>query len=215
MGNMEIWNKVRRPPETALKSITAGRLKGKSDISPQWRYQVLTEVLGPCGIGWKYEIKRLWTEQGSHDQVMAFSEVLLWVKVDGAWSEPIPGIGGASLIAKESSGLHSNDEGYKMAVTDALSVALKMIGVAADIYLGAWDGSKYKDTNKQNTGAELPTMTDIDFQKNKAAWKERITGEKGKTAADMIKYLSQRKTLTDKQEQEILSWDKQLEGSAS
>lgn len=155
MENMEIWNKVKRPPETALKSITAGRLKGKSDISPQWRYQVLTEVLGPCGIGWKYEIKRLWTEQGSHDQVMAFSEVLLWVKVDGAWSEPIPGIGGASLIAKESSGLHSNDEGYKMAVTDALSVALKMIGVAADIYLGAWDGSKYRELEKKDTKPAL------------------------------------------------------------
>jgi hypothetical protein len=58
-------------------------------------------------------------------------------------------------------------------------------------------------------------MTDIDFQKNKAAWKEKITGEKGKTAADMIKYLSQHKTLTEQQEQEIMSWDKQLEGSAS
>ena len=32
-----------------------------------------------------------------------------------------------------------------MAVTDAFSTALKMIGVAADIYADKWDGSKYKD----------------------------------------------------------------------
>jgi hypothetical protein len=42
--------------------------------------------------------------------------------------------------------MHSNDEGYKMAITDALSVAMKSLGVAADIYMGLWDGSKYKQT---------------------------------------------------------------------
>lgn len=30
-----------------------------------------------------------------------------------------------------------------MAMTDALSVAFKAVGVAADIYLGNYDGSKY------------------------------------------------------------------------
>jgi uncharacterized protein YajQ (UPF0234 family) len=30
-----------------------------------------------------------------------------------------------------------------MAVTDAISVAMKMLGVAADIYAGKFDGSKY------------------------------------------------------------------------
>ena len=48
------------------------------------------------------------------------------------------------LIAKEKAGLYTSDEAYKMAVTDALSVALKALGVAADIYLGNFDGSKYK-----------------------------------------------------------------------
>ena len=33
-----------------------------------------------------------------------------------------------------------------MAVTDAFSTALKMLGVAADIYAGRWDGSKYKES---------------------------------------------------------------------
>ena len=36
-----------------------------------------------------------------------------------------------------------------MAVTDAFSTALKMLGVAADIYAGRWDGSKYRDTPDQ------------------------------------------------------------------
>ena len=49
------------------------------------------------------------------------------------------------MVVKESGGLHINDEAYKMAVTDALSVALKMLGVGADVYMGLYDGSKYKD----------------------------------------------------------------------
>ena len=38
-----------------------------------------------------------------------------------------------------------NDEGYKMAITDALGTAMKVIGVAADIYRGNFDGSKYRE----------------------------------------------------------------------
>ncbi len=76
---------------------------------------------------------------------------------DKEWSSPIPGIGGSMLVAKEQSGLHTSDEAYKMAITDALSVAMKMLGVAADIYAGLWDGAEYKTneaTKKQTTKTE-------------------------------------------------------------
>jgi hypothetical protein len=142
MKNTELWDAVKQPPKSALKPIAAGRLKGKTDISPQWRMLVLTEQFGPCGVGWKYTIDRVWSEPCPDGQVLAFAEVSLFTFSD-KWSEPIPGIGGSKLITKESSGLYVNDEGYKMAVTDALSVACKAIGVAADVYMGLWDGSKY------------------------------------------------------------------------
>ena len=144
MENMAYWNKLKKPPATALKAIQAGRLKGKTDINPQWRMQAMTEAFGPAGIGWTYSIDKLWTEQGVDGIVFAFALVSVKVKADDVWSEPVPGIGGNMIIQKESSGLHCNDEGYKMAVTDAISVALKSFGVAADIYMGMWDGSKYK-----------------------------------------------------------------------
>lgn len=139
MNNMEIWDKVKRPPSSALKTIPFGRLKGKSDINPQWRMQIMTEVFGPCGQGWTYTIDRLWTEPGVDGQVFAFSEITLSVGQHAG----IPGIGGSMLIEKDKNGLYHNDEAFKMATTDALSVALKALGVAADIYLGLWDGSKY------------------------------------------------------------------------
>ena len=152
MKHMEIWNKVKQPPAYALKSITGGRLKGMTDIKPQWRLAALTEVFGPCGVGWKYTIDKLWTDTGPDGQVVASAIVSIYYKQDGKWSDPTPGVGGSMLAAKETSGLRTSDEAYKMAVTDAISVAAKSLGVAADIYMGCWDGSKYKET-----GDNLPT----------------------------------------------------------
>jgi hypothetical protein len=144
MERMETWNKLKQPPISALKKIAGGRLAGKTDINPQWRYQAMTEVFGVCGRGWKYTIDKLWTEPAPAGEVFAFAQISVYIREDsGEWSAPIPGIGGSMLVESEKSGLHSNDEAYKMATTDALSVALKMLGVAADIYAGKFDGSKY------------------------------------------------------------------------
>jgi hypothetical protein len=120
-----------------------------TDINPQWRYKAMTEQFGACGVGWTYEIINTWSEQGADGVVLAFAKIALLIKVGDVWSKPIPGIGGSTMVAKETSGLYSSDECYKMAVTDALSVAMKMLGVAADIYEGLWDGSKYRDVPKQ------------------------------------------------------------------
>ena len=139
------WDILARPPKTALKQIKGGRLSGMTDINPQWRYKAMHDVYGPCGTGWKYEIQRTWTEQGASGQVFMFAQVNVYTAVNGEWSSPIPGIGGSMLLETQKGQLHHNDEAVKMAVTDALSVALKMLGVGSDIYMGRWDGSKYKD----------------------------------------------------------------------
>jgi len=95
--NMNYYNMMKRPPKTALKQIQGGRLKGMTDIKPQWRTEVMTEVFGPCGIGWSYEIEKLWSEPAPDNQVFAFAKVTVKIKVDGEWSQPIPGIGGSML----------------------------------------------------------------------------------------------------------------------
>jgi len=143
--NLAIWNSMSQPPSHALKTIQGGRLKGKTDINPQWRYQIMTETFGICGIGWKYEVVRVWNETISSGEMFAFAEIKLYVRHDGQWGDAIPGYGGSMLLEKEREGLHASDEGYKMAITDALSVAMKMLGVAADIYAGLFDGSKYSN----------------------------------------------------------------------
>jgi hypothetical protein len=151
---MEIYNKVKGVPKNAQKAIKGGRLNGMTDINPMWRIAMLTELFGPCGMGWKYTITRREMIPGANDEVSCFVDVDLFYKWDGVWSEPIPGTGGASYIAKESRGLYTSDECYKMALTDALSVACKALGVGADIY---WEGGRSKySTNEQTPSTEQP-----------------------------------------------------------
>ena len=142
---VKIYESLSKPPKSALRTIEAGKLKGKTDINPQWRYRAMTEKFGLVGIGWKYEVQKLWTEQGAGAEKLAFAQVAVYVKDGDKWSEPIVGIGGSKLVQTEKGTPVSNDEGYKMAVTDAFSTSLKMLGVAADIYAGLWDGSKYRN----------------------------------------------------------------------
>lgn len=149
MDNLAIYNAVRSVPDSAKRRIEAGRLKGKTDINPMWRIKALTETFGPCGFGWKYVITDKRLEQGANGEVAAFLDIDLFVKADGVWSDAIPGTGGSAFVAKEKNGLYTSDECFKMALTDAISVACKALGFGADVYWDA-DRSKYdKPESKQ------------------------------------------------------------------
>ena len=148
MDNLKLWNEVRRVPDSAMKPIKGGRLKGMTDINPLWRMKILTEQFGTCGIGWKYEIVEKHLEQGANNEIAAFVDINLYIKVDGKWSEPIPGTGGSMLAAKESKGLYTSDEAFKMALTDAISVSCKALGVGADVY---WEKDATKYDRRENT----------------------------------------------------------------
>ncbi len=113
----------------------------------------MTENFGICGIGWKYVITKQWTETyGS--ETKAYCNIDLFIKVDGEWSDAIQGTGGSSEVSMERNGAYVSDECYKMALTDALSVAMKSLGVGADIYFekGKFDySSKYSAQDTQQT----------------------------------------------------------------
>lgn len=143
MSNMKIYELVKEVPQDAQREIQAGRLKGMTDINPMWRIEKLTEVFGVCGIGWYTEITNKWIEEGAGGEKCAFVQINLFVKVDGEWSKPIEGIGGSSFIAAQKSGLYTSDECYKMAYTDAISVACKALGFGANIYWKKKNETKY------------------------------------------------------------------------
>ena len=158
MENLKIYEQVRAVPGNATKQIKGGRLSGMTDINPMWRIKTLTELFGPVGIGWKPVITRKEIIDGADGEKCAFVDIELYVKYDGKdWSEAIPGTGGSSFVAKESKGMYTSDECFKMAYTDALSVACKAIGIGADVY---WQEDKTKfDGKKDEPKKQTPKMS--------------------------------------------------------
>lgn len=161
-NNLRFYNQGRTVPADALKEIRAGRLKGMSDINPMWRMKRLTEIFGPVGFGWKYTIERQWAEAYGQE-VKVFCNISLFIRDPETheWSDAIPGVGGSAVVSSEKNGPYVNDEAYKMALTDALSIAMKPLGIGADIWYGGnatgHNESKYEQYTQTAYGQNAGT----------------------------------------------------------
>lgn len=188
MDNMVIWQALENTPKEAQKEINAGRLKGFTDINPMWRLKKLTEAFGPCGIGWKYEIVSSNVMPGANDEVAAFVNILLYYKQDGKWSEGVPGLGGSMFVAKESKGMHTSDECFKMALSDAIGTACKALGMSADIYFSK-DRSKYTEA-QDAPEVKMETVQDAaSFVITFGKYNGKTLGEIWKTDIGYIEWL--------------------------
>ena len=188
MDKMAIWQSLEKTPKEAQKEISAGRLKGFTDINPMWRLKMLTEVFGPCGIGWKYDIVSTNVITGANDELAAFVDIRLYYKQDGEWSDGVPGLGGSMFVAKEKNGMHTSDECFKMALSDAIGTACKALGMSADIYFSK-DKTKYTAT-QEATEAKMETVQDAaGFLITFGKYNGKTLGEIWKTDIGYIEWL--------------------------
>ena len=162
MDNLSLYNRFRIVPEEAKKTIQGGKLKGFTDINPMWRIKMLTQEFGECGFGWYYDEVERWKE-GDQEQV-CFVKIHLYIKRGNEWSKPIVGVGGSKLISLVGNPqrLETSDEAYKMALTDAISVACKALGMAADVYFE-------KDRTKYDAFTSQPSQPSQAVQQRRTA----------------------------------------------
>jgi len=226
MEALKIYNELKSVPKEFLKEIGAGRLKGMSDIKPQWRIMKLTEIFGACGFGWKVQNVQFEYKEASNNEIVVNCRLEFLYKIDDVWSEPIPATGGSKLSTWEnktdwdtkvkSKELYVSDEAEKMAYTDALSVAGKMIGLASDIYMGY--GGKYDrvntnvpSTNQNSSQGQNMANTkwfSLETFDGKPIYdnikKVQMLSKKYKTAPEIIKYIEDKEyTLSEKTKEQI------------
>lgn len=170
MNNLDIYESGRAVPPEAQKSFNNGRFSG-TDINPMWRIKMLTEMFGACGVGWYYDVVSERAEEHG-GMTIAVVDLNLYIKVGGEWSKPIYGTGGNTIVTAKGA---VSDEGYKMALTDALSVACKALGIGADVYFSK-DKTKYtakppqlpkQETPPPPPKAEPPKDMDITAMRNR------------------------------------------------
>lgn len=172
--NMRYYTQSKTVPGEAQKPIHGGRLKGMTDINPMWRIKQLTEMFGPVGIGWYYKIVDKHIEPFGNEAA-AFVDIELYYKENGEWSMPIYGTGGSSFVTIENSGkAYMSDECFKMALTDAISIACKALGFAADIYYSK-DRTKYDNQAEaaEATPKAQPTEKKVTVAELEAAMKKK------------------------------------------
>lgn len=144
--NLRLWTALKRTDPRATKPFTrSGGFRG-TQIDPAWRLQAMTEAFGPVGQGWGYEQTEWTIVEG-----MVFTCVRVWYR-DPKTGEKCftgPQWGGTELMRRRRDGSEEpNDEAFKMSVTDALGKCLLQLGLAADVYLGLFDDSKYREESE-------------------------------------------------------------------
>ena len=210
VGNLDLYSKVREVPKEAQKTIGGGRLKGMTDINPMWRIKTLTEQFGICGIGWYTEVIDQWIETPASDttgEQVANVKIALYIKVDGEWSKPIIGVGGAMFVTKEKMGLYVDDEAYKKAYTDAISVACKALGVGADVY---WNGDRTKYTQREEATEPMQSLStpQVSFESLVKEAKAQMDLQVTKEAVRAI-YVDYAQHLDDKNAKALAAYGKQ------
>ena len=95
----------------------------------------MTEVFGPVGKGWSYDVKYHYTE------TYVAAEVTIRWNINNNWLHYGP-IASVQKLTRGKSNTF-DDECTKKAMTDALTKGFSHLGLCADIFMGKFDDSKY------------------------------------------------------------------------
>ena len=141
--NTKVWDILGRTDPAHVKSFKrAGGFSGTA-IKPMWSYKRMTEEFGPVGYGWGVGEPNFQVVPGPEGEMLVYCTASVWYKHGDEPSRTIYGVGGDKVVGKNKYGLSSDDEAFKKAFTDAVTNALKLIGVGADVHMGMFDDNKY------------------------------------------------------------------------
>ena len=155
MGNTDLWDRLgKTDPKHTKQFSRAGGFKGTA-IKPMFSFRRMTEEFGPCGVGWGVNSPEFQVVP-SGDEVLVYCTVSIW---HGNKEQFVYGVGGDKVAGKNRNGTFTDDEAFKKAFTDAVTNALKLIGVGADVHMGLFDDNKYLASLREETPRQNPHVT--------------------------------------------------------
>lgn len=183
--NMQIWDALGKTDPTHTKSFQrAGGFRGTA-IKPMFSYKRMTEHFGPCGIGWGVSEPVFQIVNGAKDEMLVYCTASVWYRLNEREGR-VYGIGGDKIATLTKNGLANDDEAFKKAYTDAVTNAMKMIGVGADVHMGLFDDSKYVNAMRDEFAEDQPA-NDAPAKKSAASLKR--DGDWERLCADLDKDL--------------------------
>lgn len=159
--NLALWEKLGKTDPAHTKGFKRGGGFTGTAIKPMWSYKRMTEEFGPCGTGWGIGEPTFQVVNGDNREILVYCTASIWYGED---RKTVYGVGGDKIVTHIKANSQYNrperwendDEAFKKAFTDAITNALKLIGVGADVHMGLFDDSKYVNTLKQEFSEEKP-----------------------------------------------------------
>lgn len=165
--NLEMWNWFFETDPSYTKDFKRGGGFQGTAISPMLIAFRMTEMFGPMGNGWGIECQDTKViEVGG--EVMVYILVGLWYNSNGKRCVAGPQWGGDKICAQTKSGLKTDDEAFKKAMTDGMLKCASYLGIGGDVHSGMFDDVKYftnleekfSEKPKPKQKAELPDPSD-------------------------------------------------------
>lgn len=148
--NLKLWDSLTMTDPKHVKPITGKQYKGDSP-KPHYVIKRLTEAFGPIGIGWGYNVVDEHISSFAPDEHLHICRIAFWYILDGKKSEPFEQFGQTKIFyssSKADQKPNFDEDAPKKSLTDALVKCASYIGVAADIFMGQWNDSKYQEEVK-------------------------------------------------------------------
>lgn len=169
--NLGIWKRVMRTDPRYTKPVDAEGFTGTS-INGEYMFMRATEIFGPIGSGWGYEIfedamlpgapmienvfegnkfigkKMLRDADGTLVTEQNHSIGIRFWYVQGDERKEVISFGATKYLYMTNAGkMKCDGEAKKKSLTDSIKKALSMLGFSADIFLGWFDSAEYKEEN--------------------------------------------------------------------
>ena len=157
--NMKIWETLSKTNPEFTKPLPGYGGKTLTTIDPMYQIQMMTDLFGPVGLGWKYKVDYKYIDG------LVFAEVTIKYFTN-EWHEYGP-VCSVQNLSKSNNKL--DDEAPKKAMTDAMTKAFSHLGMSADVFLGKFDDSKYVE----NLEKEFATKV-VEIPKKKQNGKKNI-----------------------------------------
>lgn len=169
--NMKIWRSVMRTDPRYTKELAGAGFEGTS-INAEYMIMRATEIFGPVGTGWGYEVVEDRMLPGApmseaiyEDKKFIGNRILrdgdgtliteqnhsikikFWYAIEGEVRGEVEAYGATKYLYKTKHGITCDGEAQKKSLTDAIKKALSLLGFSADVWLGLYDQAEYKAEN--------------------------------------------------------------------
>lgn len=176
MDNLRIWKEVETTAPSATKMANLGG-RPVTSISGTYMFKRATEVFGPVGDGWGYDVIEERFDKGAPifvvqedktklnvcDEVMHTLRVKLWYKNKAGERCEVQHYGHTPYIQSSKYGPYTDYDAPKKSMTDAIKKCLSMLGFSADVFMGMYDDVSYVEAAKVKESVDQAEKADGDI----------------------------------------------------